>query len=235
MPSWYNLIKDTVQDLREHFTQCTRITQKDIGQWLLADIPRPRAEREWVRVMDPAPEFSKTWINIWKSISDNKTKDVIWKATHRVLTTRAYIASWGMAVSTRCTFCRRREDAEHVLLRCHRAQRLWDMVGNLLNDINGKHFDISMETLLFGNMDNGLPRCVLTSYLLFLGAHTLWSTRNQHVVDNRRIVDPINQLKNELRCRIRHDEHYHRTKILTLWTYKNVLCKYDSETLTFAF
>ena len=236
IPPWYDVIKDTTQHFRNELVNCNNITNKTIYGWLLTDIPCPKAERAWKRVINPSPDFNSTWNNIVNSLSNNRAKEVVWKATHRVLTTRAYIASWGMAVPTRCPFCTKTEDAEHVLVGCHRARRLWNEVQHLLDRINGSHYEISMGSLLFPKISKTQPSSFVIQYLLHLRILTLWSTRNLQILDNRRRnVDPQLLFKKELKNKIEHDKRFHRSNILTYWTHKNVLCSFESDTLTFNF
>ena len=137
--------------------------------WLLTDIAVQGLREPGNELL--TQHLISTWKikNIFNSLSNNRAKEVVWKATHRVLTTWAYIASWGMAVPTRCPFCPNTEDAEHVLVECHRARRFWSEIQQFLDRINGSHYTISMASLRFPTVSKTRPASLVTQYLLHLG------------------------------------------------------------------
>ena len=235
MPPWYEILHDTITSLRDELQTCTTITNKILNNLLLQRNPPPRAEHLWITM--PRPDFTVVWLNIWKGLTENATREMIWKATHRVLTTKQYLRSWGMNVNPSCPFCPQHEDMHHALFQCHRVQDLWIALQTWLNAINGTPVHLSLESTLLGiDTHHGLPELVVAQYMTHTALQLIWSTRNRAVAD--RTFQPVNLLhrfKDLLRQRIRHDNKFHKPYVDVFWTHKNVLCSLNQDQLTFMF
>ena len=234
-PAWYQITKDTAQQFRDDIASAQTITSKVLNEWLQREGSPPRAERLWRREIQQDLDFRTIWNNLWASLGDNTLKDLMWKVLHQVLTTKTYLASWGMNLNKSCPFCVRQETPEHCLLRCHRVDDLWQLVMGLLTSISGQATHLSMELCLKYNTGNSAEH-IVCQYLIQLAFHVIWSTRNKHVLNAQQPQANLVQLfKGRLRQRIEYDATHHPNHVEHYWTLNNVLCHRQMDTLIFNF
>ena len=80
-----------------------------------------------------------------------KRKEILWKASHKVLPTKKYLYSWNKDIAgyDKCPFCRQRESIEHALIVRGRLTDLWNYVKEILTRINGKDNQITIPSIIF--------------------------------------------------------------------------------------
>ena len=234
IPPWYKVIKNTVQEFRQDIISTPVITSKTVHKWLQGEGLRPRAEQLWCHDLKRELDFSSIWSNLWASLGENSLKDLMWKILHRVLTTKTYLASWGMNIDKSCPFCVRQETMIHCLFQCHRVHDLWQVVLGFLSNINGQQVSSNMELCV--QYTGSSAQDIVSQYLVQLVLHIVWSTRNKQVLNNQHPqVNLVQLFKRRLRKRIEHDVTYHPAYVDQYWTINNVLCNREIDTVTFNF
>lgn len=229
MPPWYQIITNFVQKHREQLSTMDKdhINAKTLAA-LSQEVHEPRCIKEWRRyVKQPC---LPPWKYLWQSMLENKAKEVIWKIMHRVLTTKAYLASWGMNISVKCPFCNDREDMYHALIGCGRASRMWTLLQQWLKRINGNHLTINLETIAFAtNLPIQTEAKALLYYIIGTAAYTLWKTRNKKVLKpNFQEPDIYQQVIDTVRSRMNQEASQNCSRLAYIWNYKNILCTYEN-------
>ena len=214
------------------------ITHQKINGWLLQDSDSLKAEQAWRQDGATLWDFSHVWTSLWQSLTENQVKDTIWKTLHRVLTTKSYLASWGVSIDLNCIFCNQREDTNHALKNCPRASLLWNDLQPILNALNNEPTDTSLSHLLLDiDTRTKVPEHMVTQYLVHLAIHHLWTTRNKATFNNRQLAgifqSPSPSYLAQIRHRIRRNMEYHPYFVTNYWTHRNVLCKLVNKELIF--
>ena len=236
IPAYYQHIKSLAQEHRTTLKTwpAATITAKNLALLTTRNNPRPRAATTWQRLLPTAELTPTTWRDIWSSLSTNKEKETIWKLTHRILTTKAYLAKWGMQIDTSCPFCGQTEDTYHALISCARAIQLWTQITALLRQINNTDLHINFPVLVFSkDLPTDKYKRTLTRYLLNTGIALLWNTRNKEVYKrSRKNRNLCQKYKNIIRNRIRSDFINNKLSRLALvWTINGTLCTYNGTIL----
>lgn len=237
-PKHYKIVHQTIQELKEDIVELDdhKITAHNLYQAMLSSKPKAKVEIKWRRVTNAPENFGETWKEIWSTPATNAEKETMWKATHRVLTTKVYLKRWGMEVTERCPFCTGTEDLQHALMGCERARRLWRNVIPWLSAIADKQININLRTMFFSE---GLPkephRRQLMRYLIMMTINIIWRTRNKKVYNkNVEEKDLFGMAINSVKMRIRYDLMNNKiTNLETLWNTKEILCTYINEKLEF--
>ena len=236
IPPWYKVLISFAQQYRDSLTRIptTQLTSRTIRAYLEQD-HQPRAEREWKRYIQPPPNFNETWKGLWSTRSDNRTKEFLWKLTHRVLTTKQYLQRWGMQVNVQCPFCQSPEDMHHAVLSCHRALTLWKDLEPLLTHIAGRTIPLTFDTLIFRrNLPHEERANNICYHIVAAGAEVLWRTRNKKVYDgNARMPNLKAQVIAELKCKIRTDFITNPARVEHLWAYRNIIVVIRNKELVF--
>lgn len=239
IPVWY---KTTVRLAQQHRLKLLNekgktITAKTLRNLTANDKERPRAEKIWkcLLKLKKKEAFETTWKEIWTSLGTNKEKEVQWKLTHRVLTTKAYLAKWGMLTNTNCPFCGSTEDTYHALIGCDRAAILWRKLQDLIRPVQD-NLVINLACIVFFE---GLPEekyaRELIRYLISATISILWETRNKEIFKtSTRQDDLYEKLKKRVKDRITCD-YWNRkiTNLELIWQIKGILCTFHEDNLTF--
>ena len=194
-----------------------------------------RDETIWKRYIHLPPQFQATWRNLWASKTENKVKEFLWKLIHRVLTTKDYLIRWGMQVNPTCPFCQHREDTQHAILLCQRAQEMWKDLQPLLTSIAGRQIKVDVETILFHrNLPSDDRAKEICHYILAKAAELLWHTRNKRVYDHTfQSGNMKNRVIRAIRKRIQMDFIINSNRIDQRWGYKGVIVKLQNGQLIF--
>jgi hypothetical protein len=229
IPSWYSAILFFAQAHRANLILADHqhLTAKTFTTWQ-RDYQEPRCVREWKRTVRPPLDMEGKWKYLWNSAADNQTKEIMWKAMHRVLPTKSYLSSWGMQIDLGCPYCKRREDLHHALLGCERAGRLWQQLEPLLEQVAGRRIPILLDTIILGNdlPTNGEAKA-LSFYLITLAASILWKTRGRKTWNKEyQGGDLYHQCLGAIRKRIQHEKRTNKSRLLYMWNYKDILCSY---------
>ena len=230
LPTWYITVKETAQKHRDKLASGPCPTNQTVHSWLLLPLPRPRAERLWNHIQ-PRPNFHLAWTDIWSSFSAHREQEFLWKCVHRVLPTKSNLANWGMNLTPHCPFCPEREDIAHALLECPRAQTLWRPVATLFEKIIApQQININMEFIVFGqSLPIGSPAKDLIRFISTLAASIIWQSRNRKVFNQATPNENLfNILRHRIITRIKHDELYHLTRIITTWSINGTFCTYQN-------
>lgn len=236
IPIWYHEIVKFAQQNREILTHIPsdQLTSQRIKE-LLQKPHLPRCETIWKRYIHPPPQFQATWRNLWASKTENKVKEFLWKLIHRVLTTKDYLIRWGMQVNPTCPFCQHREDTQHAILLCQRAQEMWKDLQPLLTSIAGRQIKVDVETILFHrNLPSDDRAKEICHYILAKAAELLWHTRNKRVYDHAfQPGNMKNRVIQAIRKRIQMDFIINSNRIDQLWGHKGVIVKLQNGQLIF--
>lgn len=238
-PLWYKKIRQTAQQHREQLKKDAhrKITAKTLLTLTNDPTATPRAEKIWQQIFNVRDVFRETWNGIWTSLSRNKEKETVWKLTHRVLTTKAYLTRWGMNTGTGCPFCGQTEDTHHALIGCKRAIDLWSEITTLLRPITANvNLNMNLETLVFSK---GFPEekyeKALVMYIVNVTVSGLWQTRNKKILTPS--TPPVNlygKIKGKIRNRITDDFVNRKISNLELiWSIKGILCTYNGDKVIF--
>ena len=236
MPQHYKTVKEIIQGNREQLQswKLQEISARNIYRLILTKNARPKAKQRWRRVSNVKFDFQRTWREIWASVATNAEKETTWKAVHRVLPTRSYLAKWGVKTTTKCPFCTNTEDMSHALLGCQRAKQIWTKVINLIWNITGKTIRTTMTSIVFlEDIIQDKNERQLVRYLTMATIDILWRTRNKKVYDkNIEIENTANRLMKKIKKRITIDNINNRTDNLeSIWSIKGVLCTYNDQRL----
>ena len=228
-PKWYRTILDFVSKHRKTLAETPddNLTNRFL-KLLIRDPHQPRCVAEWNRLIHPPPTIP--WNQLWASKCSNHVKEFIWRLSHRVLPTKAYLRQWGMSVSPACPFCPRREDSFHALVQCQRAQNTWTAIQPLLTAIAGHPPKIDLEALVFRR---GLPTISpadeLCFYLIATTAANLWKTRNNRIFDKK---TPLRNVAQDTLRMIRHhiqtDFYINPNRVELFWSHKKTLAEINN-------
>ena len=231
IPPWYKEIIQTVKSHQSEFEawNSQQITSKNIYDAIITK-QTPRAEDKWKKEYNITSDISHTWEKIWKTPNTNGEREIIWKAEHRVLATKARLTKWGIAKSKKCPFCKETEDLTHALLTCKRLHTLWKKVQQLLNKICNRTYPLTLINIILQNQTlNNKTEEKLCRYILTVTIAIIWETRNQKLYFNK---EPNPELydyqKKRMRERIKVDKMYkNKQTLVKLWSYKAIICQYD--------
>ena len=170
IPTWYMIVINMAQTYRARQANIEQqqLPTRTFMSWQ-ADYREPRCVGERRCYVRTPIDMVTKWEFLWASAANNRTKETIWKLMHRVLSTKSYIACWGVCINTRCPYCPGREDIHHTLIGCNRAHRLWEQLQPMLTRIAGSRIPILVDTLALANhLPNNAEMKALCFYLLTL-------------------------------------------------------------------
>ena len=223
-PSWYKAIIDFVHEHKDTLSRVTdnELTLRTIKQ-LIQEPHEPRCIAVWRRTTRAKQPFQ--WNTLWKSKCDNIAKEFVWKLTHRVLTTKAYLRTWGMRVNPECPFCKHNEDVHHALIHCQRAQNTWRALKPLIAAVAGQDVPITIETMVFRK---GLPTTEpaqgLCFYIISTAATKIWKTRNKKIYDAQYNPGEVHKdVIHIMKQRIRIDFLIQPQRIEQFWNHKGII------------
>ncbi|XP_037491762.1 uncharacterized protein LOC119369505 [Jatropha curcas] len=85
----------------------------------------------------------RLWTRIWSL--NPKIRDFLWRACRDVLPTKSNLLKRGIAVNDLCFFCPSREDGDHVLCHCVRANTCWSLLGFNIPSVTATFIDLFMQ------------------------------------------------------------------------------------------
>lgn len=229
IPEWYALVQRTI---KENSPVLSQLEQKNITNKNLTDIienataEEPRAIKKWAEEHRIKKEnIESLWEELWKRWNKNEAKEIMWKASHKVLPTKKYIRSWNKDITTndRCPFCRKSESIEHALVKCERLTNLWKYVKDLLTKINGQTNLITMTNMIFNESQRNREEEILIKYIITLSISLIWETRNKMLGKKEQPPPLIDEMKKRIRERINIDKINKKYTNLNIWAYKNIL------------
>ena len=199
----------------------------------------PKAQTKWVHDLTLSNiSWPKIWCTARNGLSTGPESDTSWKIVHRVLKTSSYLRSWGLNIPINCDLCPLVETMDHVFLQCAPAKTVWKGFTTLITSIVGS-FSLCPSFVYL----HRFPKCndkfksLLCAYTLKLIKYNIWLSRCKRKFEGRR-TDPtviIHQIKAEIRSRVTLSKQ--STGILQqefkIWSYKDILCKEQDETLIF--
>lgn len=227
IPKWYAVMLQGIKQIGSQVVNIDEgnITTKTLTN-LMAQHNDPRCVKEWKKYVRPPLDMTKIWSLLWTSYVDNKGKEILWKLSHRVLTTKCYLSSWGMNIDTKCPFCNKREDMHHALIGCHRCHTAWEQMQRLLQKIAGSTIPINLQTIGLGmNLPTNEEAKHLSYYLMGTLASTIWQSRNKKVLNkNTRELDLYTKTLMSVRYRLQLEEMINPSRLDYVWSYRDVIC-----------
>ena len=228
--------KEMAKIAKQHKATFETWNQKQINSKNIYDILRnrqiPKTEG-WKRVYKEKVIFKDTWQDMWKTPNTNAEKEIMWKATHRVLVTKALLTKWKIKnLNAKCPFCNGTEDIDHALIQCNRLQHLWKAVQTLLNKLQDRTFPINLTeiVLMVSSSTNEVTR-LLTRYIITATIAVIWQTRNRKMYYNEQTNTNLYEIqRKKMKERITMDLiNKKEDKIKHFWTHKTILCEYKEK------
>lgn len=185
IPQHYKTIKETIQQYKTKFVtmEPEHFTTRNLSTIVQERGEQPRAIIAWKREFSWNGDFRTIWTDLWKSLSTNKEKEIVWKVYHRVLPTRTYLAKWGLNIPRRCPYCPMDEDTDHALFKCNRAVTLWQQMSPIIKSVTEKDLFSSLRTFVPSEgLPVNSPARDLLRYILNMVVVVLWSTRNKRII-----------------------------------------------------
>ena len=139
------------------------------------------------------------YLNFINKIIPRKCKDLNWKLFHGVLNTENRLKRMKYSNGI-CKSCHTEaENAEHLLIRCQYRQRIWNLIGNIINDLYPQiNFNMTKTNIMAGFFNKEQEdRALIINLLLSMGRYHLWITRNAIKYDNisSTFIGAANRLK----------------------------------------
>ncbi|XP_022024332.1 uncharacterized protein LOC110924646 [Helianthus annuus] len=199
-------IPNSESELRElndlySLLQLQRIScSKDVWYWhnfeqqdLSTKVVRQALNRN-IDLNDPATDF------VWNRWTTNKSLMFVWRAMEGKIQTAAALRNRGLNIpDTSCKICGAAEEtAEHVLIQCNFAKRIWDKIANWIGipmiNLEGSIKDLFQE--LFGLQRSKKVRKAIHA-IAIQTMWALWKNRNGKVFSNKH--GPVQLITEEIK------------------------------------
>ena len=120
-------------------------------------ISKPASVFVWSNVY-PDIDWEKTWLLPRKFFVSNKVREVSLKILHRCYPVNLAVMKYMLNIDPLCSFCHLTDESiTHLFWDCTFSQSFWNEINILLNRKLDIYFQITIECILFGLSDRGIP------------------------------------------------------------------------------
>jgi len=188
---------------------------------------RKQKVSKWPDLLRPDFLTRDRWRALYKPPVEKRSGDLQWRIIYGAIATDGHVAHLNSAVKGECRFCGKKEDLEHLFLKCERLKGLFNLIGSWF-----RKFDEEFSEMVFigGIKYSFLKRkkmCLL-NYIIGTAKLAVWKTRKNKGL-NLATIDPEEMCKRLVAERLNIEFAYYRlTNNLfgfgEIWCIDEVLC-----------